>query len=139
MQLVDNELSEPYHIFTYRFFLHNWPSLCFLCFDGDHCFGTVVCKLEKRMTDMSMRGYIAMLVVEKPYRSKGVGKELVRRAIREMIQQGAHEISLEAEVSNSGALKLYESLGFIRDKRLHRYYLSGTDAFRLKLLLPVAL
>ena len=91
------------------------------------------------MTDMSMRGYIAMLVVEKPYRSKGIGKELVRRAIREMIQQGAHEISLEAEVSNSGALKLYESLGFIRDKRLHRYYLSGTDAFRLKLLLPVAL
>lgn len=136
MELVDNELSEPYHIFTYRFFLHNWPSLCFLCFDEGHCFGTVVCKLEKRRSDLLDRGYIAVLVVEKPYRTQGVGKKLVKLAIGEMIAQGAHEISLEAEVTNTGALKLYESLGFIRDKRLHRYYLSGTDAFRLKLLLP---
>ena len=35
-----------------------------------------------------------------------------------------------------GALRLYERLGFVRDKRLARYYLSGTDAYRLRLLLP---
>lgn len=34
------------------------------------------------------------------------------------------------------ALRVYESLGFLRDKRLLRYYLNGADAFRLKLLLP---
>ena len=33
---------------------------------------------------------------------------------------GCHEIVLEAEVTNQGALRLYEQLGFIRDKRLHR-------------------
>jgi hypothetical protein len=43
---------------------------------------------------------------------------------------------LEAEVTNAGALRLYANLGFIRDKRLLRYYLNGNDAFRLKLLLP---
>ena len=32
---------------------------------------------------------------------------------------------------------MYQSLGFIRDKRLSRYYLSGTDAYRLKLLFPL--
>ena len=42
---------------------------------------------------------------------------------------------MEAEITNSAALHLYEKLGFVRDKRLHRYYLSGTDAFRLKLWL----
>jgi ribosomal protein S18 acetylase RimI-like enzyme len=31
------------------------------------------------------------------------------------------------------ALRLYEQLGFVRDKRLYRYYLNGVDAFRLKL------
>ena len=31
-----------------------------------------------------------------------------------------------------GALRLYEGLGFVRDKRLPRYYLNGNDAFRLK-------
>ena len=41
---------------------------------------------------------------------------------------------LEAETTNEGALRLYQSLGFIRGRRLARYYLSGTDAYRLKLL-----
>jgi len=43
-------------------------------------------------------------------------------------------VTLEAEVTNKGALALYGRLGFIRAKRLYRYYLNGVDAFRLKLL-----
>ena len=35
--------------------------------------------------------------------------------------------------------QLYEKLGFLRDKRLQRYYLNGVDAFRLKLLIPQAI
>ena len=35
----------------------------------------------------------------------------------------------------SGALRLYETLGFVRDERLINYYLNGVDAFRLKLWL----
>jgi len=30
MRLVDHELSEPYSIFTYRYFVYLWPQLCFL-------------------------------------------------------------------------------------------------------------
>jgi peptide alpha-N-acetyltransferase len=26
--LVAKDLSEPYSVFTYRYFLHSWPSLC---------------------------------------------------------------------------------------------------------------
>ncbi len=32
-------------------------------------------------------------------------------------------------------MKLYERLGFLRSKRLHRYYLNGNTAFRLVLYL----
>lgn len=135
MNLIDNELSEPYSIFTYRYFLHSWPHLCFLAFDGDHCFGTIVAKME-RHREALIRGYIAMLVVEKKYRYLGVGSQLVKRAIQAMMDAGCEEVALEAEVTNSGALQLYQKLGFIRDKRLQRYYLNGNDAFRLKLLLP---
>ncbi len=35
MDLIDNELSEPYSIFTYRYFLQQWPSLCYIAYDGD--------------------------------------------------------------------------------------------------------
>lgn len=48
------------------------------------------------------------------------GTELVKLTIGEMIKEQCEEVVLEAEVSNSGALTLYQNLGFIRDKRLHR-------------------
>lgn len=46
------------------------------------------------------------------------------------------QIVLETEYDNRAALSLYESLGFIREKRLHRFYLNGKDAFRLVLAVP---
>ena len=30
MRLITKDLSEPYSIYTYRYFIHNWPKLCFL-------------------------------------------------------------------------------------------------------------
>ena len=64
-----------------------------------------------------------------------LGSELVSRAIKEMQKQGGEEVALETEITNKGALALYENLGFLRDKRLRRYYLNGQDAFRLKMIL----
>lgn len=63
------------------------------------------------------------------------GSELVKRAITEMVNQGGDEVVLETEITNKGALALYENLGFLRDKRLRKYYLNGQDAFRLKMVL----
>ena len=73
MNLIDNELSEPYSVFTYRYFLHSWPQLCYLAFDNGKPFGTVVCKMDLHR-DKHMRGYVAMLVVDKAYRGKGIGE-----------------------------------------------------------------
>ncbi|XP_020408381.1 N-alpha-acetyltransferase MAK3 isoform X1 [Zea mays] len=142
MSLVDEELSEPYSIFTYRYFVYLWPQLTFLAFDArdGKCVGTVVCKMGEHRG--AFRGYIAMLVVLKPYRGRGIATELVTRSIRAMMESGCEElvssdqVTLEAEVTNKGALALYGRLGFIRAKRLYRYYLNGVDAFRLKLLFP---
>jgi GNAT superfamily N-acetyltransferase len=74
MSLIDNELSEPYSIFTYRYFLRNWPNLCFMSFDpAGRCFGCVVAKMDVHR-ERALRGYIAMLVVEKQYRHLGIGE-----------------------------------------------------------------
>lgn len=62
------------YLVLHRYFLHNWPQLAFLAYDGDHCFGTVVCKMDVHREQM-LRGYLAMLVVEKPYRSLGTGRQ----------------------------------------------------------------
>lgn len=133
-RLITKDLSEPYSIYTYRYFLHNWPQLSFLAYCDAECVGAIVCKLDQHRKNV-WRGYIAMLVVEKIYRRHKIGTKLVQKAIRRMIEQGCDEVVLETEVTNKAALNLYENLGFVRDKRLLRYYLNGVDAWRLKLWL----
>ncbi|VVC89524.1 unnamed protein product [Leptidea sinapis] len=133
MRLIQKDLSEPYSIYTYRYFIHNWPKLCFLATYEQKCIGAIVCKLD--MHRNVKRGYIAMLAVDKKHRTKGIGSRLVQKAIQVMIDDNADEVVLETEITNKPALKLYENLGFVRDKRLFRYYLNGVDALRLKLWL----
>ncbi|KAL4906139.1 hypothetical protein BDW74DRAFT_151372 [Aspergillus multicolor] len=139
-QLISKDLSEPYSIYVYRYFLYQWGDLCFLAMDTDpatgeeQMVGVVVSKLEPHRHG-PMRGYIAMLAVQEEYRGKGIATRLVRMAIDAMEMGGADEIALETEITNTGAMKLYERLGFRRSKRLHRYYLNGNSAYRLVLYL----
>lgn len=134
MRLIQKDLSEPYSIYTYRYFIHNWPKLCFLAMDGSKCVGAIVCKLDIHRKIVK-RGYIAMLAVDEKYRKRKIGSNLVLKAIRAMVADDADEVVLETEITNQPALRLYENLGFVRDKRLFRYYLNGVDALRLKLWL----
>ncbi|CAH1997900.1 unnamed protein product [Acanthoscelides obtectus] len=134
MKIIQKDLSEPYSIYTYRYFIHNWPKLCFLAMHESECVGAIVCKLDIHRK-VVRRGYIAMLAVDEKYRNCGIGSNLVQLAITEMITGDADEVVLETEVTNKPALMLYEKLGFVRDKRLFRYYLNGVDALRLKLWL----
>ena len=82
-----------------------------------------------------MKGYIAMLAVNDKYRKQNIGWNLVCKTVQQMKEIGCSEIYLEAEKKNSIAIRLYEKLGFLKEERLLRYYLSGGDAYRLKLFL----
>ncbi|VDK82288.1 unnamed protein product [Litomosoides sigmodontis] len=136
MRLITKVLSEPYSIYTYRYFIHNWPKLCLLALDQNNgkYVGAIVCKLDLSRENRR-RGYIAMLAVDESCRKMGIGTRLVQKAISNMQEMGCDQVVLETEVTNSDALRLYSNLGFIREKRLFRYYLNGVDAYRLKLFL----
>jgi len=134
MRLIQKDLSEPYSIYTYRYFIHNWPHLCFMAHVSSECVGAIVCKLDYHKK-VSNRGYIAMLAVDARFRKRKIGSTLVQKAIDAMMEREADEVVLETEITNKPALRLYENLGFVRDKRLFRYYLNGVDALRLKLWL----
>lgn len=55
-----------------------------------------------------------MLAVKKHLRGHGIATKLVEKAIYKMIADDADEVCLETEVTNPGAMKLYENLGFLR-------------------------
>ncbi|KAH8592367.1 acyl-CoA N-acyltransferase [Bisporella sp. PMI_857] len=135
--LMKEELSEPYSIYVYRYFLYQWGDLCFMALDQptDKLIGVVVCKLETHQSHSppTLRGYIAMLAVTTTHRGHGIATTLVKKAINAMIERNADEVVLETEETNIPAIKLYERLGFIRSKKLHRYYLNGNSAYRLVL------
>lgn len=74
-----------------------------------------------------------MLAVASSFRGHGIATALVRKAIDAMAKRKADEIVLETEETNIPAMRLYEQLGFLRSKKLHRYYLNGNSAYRLVL------
>jgi peptide alpha-N-acetyltransferase len=159
--LIEKELSEPYIVYTYRYFVNQWPQLTWLAWQPcpasdqdsgsaersdtpipgtgarnikDTPVGVVVCKLDRHLKgERRMRGYIAMLSVHPSWRGKGIASRLVQLSISSMLPLKAQEVVLETEVDNIASLKLYDRLGFMREKRLHRFYLNGKDCFRLVL------
>ena len=47
--MIETELSEPYPIYTYRYFVQKWPHLTMLAYkkgDNKKCIGCIVSKLE---------------------------------------------------------------------------------------------
>lgn len=137
-KLVSKDLSEPYSIYTYRYFLHSWPNLCICAYSRNredpsqkNMIATIVCKMEE--SGDIMQGYIAMLTVDENYRKKGLAMRLVTMGIDRMIAAGCQEVMLETEASNLKAQNLYRKLGFAKDDKMCKYYLNGGDAYRLKL------
>jgi len=91
-QLISKDLSEPYSIYVYRYFLYQWGDLCFMAIDtSGTLIGVIVCKLEIHRGG-PLRGYIAMLAVKDDQRGKGIATKLVRMAIEVMADKDADEV-----------------------------------------------
>ena len=134
IDLMKEELSEPYPIFTYRYFVNLFPDCNILVYDKDKFVGCIIGKCEKNKNN-KMKGYIAMIAVDKAYRGKKIGRILTCLFIDKMKEMKANEITLETEVTNGAALALYESVGFVRSRTMLNYYLNANDAYKLKLWL----
>jgi len=114
-QLISKDLSEPYSIYVYRYFLYQWGDLCFMVrssnnlfietfpltlwqtLDGDdNLVGVIVCKLEPHRGG-PRRGYIAMLATQQSHRGQGIATKLVRMAVDKMIENDADEVNSPRE------------------------------------------
>ena len=73
------------------------------------------------------QGHIISLAVDKNYRRKGYGTELLARAIGVLFLI-TDTIYLEVRASNRGALEFYRQFNFTVDRVVPNYYESGEDA-----------
>ncbi len=77
-------------------------------------------------------GHIISIAVDKNYRRKGVGAELVKYAVDIFKKCNVREIKLEVRVGNGGARKFYTNLDFKESKICEGYYEDGEDAVIMK-------
>lgn len=62
------------------------------------------------------------MLVDRGWRGRGVGSELVQSAISLAREQGLHKLSLEVFAHNTAAIALYRKYGFLEEGRRTRQY-----------------
>ncbi|WP_435145469.1 ribosomal protein S18-alanine N-acetyltransferase [Halobaculum sp. P14] len=74
-------------------------------------------------------GHVKDIAVRPGGQGHGVGRRLLRRALRRLATVGASVVKLEVRESNHRAQSLYRSEGFEPVRRVSQYYGDGEDAF----------
>lgn len=79
---------------------------------------------------------ITNIAVSPEYRRRGIAAKLMRQLIKRCGEKGVSELTLEVRESNTPAIALYASFGFITVGRRRRYYtLPDEDALIMTLFL----
>ncbi len=91
--------------------------------DGEVLGGAFLRRLTDELWELTMIG------VFPDYRMRGVGKAIMRK----ILESVRGEIYLHVSVDNSPAIKLYEDFGFLKVKRISRFYSTGEDAYLMVL------
>ena len=64
------------------------------------------------------RGWVKDIVVRETERGRGLGKALLQHAFADYARRGAERVGLKVDAGNpTGAVQLYERLGFVTDRR----------------------
>lgn len=103
----------------------NWKPYSFIleAREDDKIVGTLSCKI------MAEVAYVGTLIVVKSERSKGIGKELMKRAEKIARSKKVHKIYLSTG-KNWSAVKFYEAIGYKITGKLPKHYF-GQDYVEL--------
>jgi ribosomal protein S18 acetylase RimI-like enzyme len=106
-----------------RRLLENADSTAWIAEEDGRIAGFAV--VEWRQYGDGLAGYIETIEVLPEMRGRGIGNELLRRIEESARENGAGAIWLHVESQNAGAIRLYESHGYVCEGRKENYYASG--------------
>ncbi|MDC9720917.1 MAG: ribosomal protein S18-alanine N-acetyltransferase [Gammaproteobacteria bacterium] len=75
------------------------------------------------------QGDVQNIIITPAYRGQGVGRGLLKCLVIEMRKCGVEEVFLEVRCSNTVAIQLYETMGFVCIQKRRGYY-PGVDGVR---------
>jgi GNAT superfamily N-acetyltransferase len=100
------------------------PTLWQVAWDGDEVAGMILNFIDKRENAEynRKRGWTENISVRRPWRRQGLARGLLSKSLRMLKEIGMEEAALDVDTENlSGALRLYESMGFKAVKRNTTY------------------
>jgi mycothiol synthase len=100
------------------------PELWQVAWDDDQVAGMVLnfIRHDENKEYNRQRGYTETICVRRPWRRRGLARALIARSFSVLKEQGMTEAALGVDTENpSGALRLYESMGFHPVKRNSNY------------------
>ncbi len=131
-------LPEHYSDYFFESILKELPEAFLVAEIDNKVVGYIMCKIEFgfsnfRKLGFVKKGHVVSVAVLDEHRNKGLGKALMIEGINGSMHKKSDEIYLEVRVSNTGAIKMYERLGFETKSRLRSYYRDGEDAYLMAL------
>ncbi|CAL5983410.1 N-alpha-acetyltransferase_30 [Hexamita inflata] len=129
-ELFASQFSEPYQVWTYRFFAEQYPDLTFFAEKEGQIIGCCMCMLQNEHKNR-IQGYIGMICVEDQYKRLKIGQHLADLAFEEFAKLNTDVVILETEDDNWRAIAFYERLGFYKSRHYYRYYLNGKGAYQM--------
>jgi len=128
--IEDNSFSDPYPQDLLTRLLHEYP-ISFLVAEAnsDIIVGYCVASTENYSAHLLSIGVLPQ------YRRHGIGTALIE-ALMAGLGSGARELMLEVKQENTGAIRLYEDLGFRRVGFVENYYADGSSAVKMQLTIP---
>lgn len=83
--------------------------------DGDKIIGLLTMWVRSTLFHGAESALIDELIVDKSYRGRGIGKELVKGAFAEAKLRGCIEIEVSTEKNNQKAIEFYKKCGFTEE------------------------
>jgi len=116
LDIEENSFSHPWSRVSFEDELKKENSYVFVALEDEKVIGYCV------MNVVLDEGNLLDIAVDKNHRRSGVAKELFYKLFEVASEQKLSFITLEVRVSNEGAIKLYDALGFTQVAVRKNYY-----------------
>ena len=126
-EIVADALRERYEPTLYLTLSQQWPGGFLVAVDEqDRPIGFLLAVVQ-----VEREGRILMFAVERPWRTRGIGTELMRRFLERAQARGLHRATLEVRVSNATAIRFYTHHHFAVVDLLRSYYSDGENGYQM--------
>ena len=130
IKLSSENLSENYNPNLFNYFYEDFPKGFWVCELNHKIVGFIVgVKLNNETAK------ILMLTVSEIYQNRGIGSNLLKVFLNEIILENIKKVDLEVKKTNYKGIKFYKRFGFEIVDIVKEFYENKDDAYIMRLIL----